>query len=165
MRYFVTISDRTFEVDLTDGPPVVDGVAVEAELTTVAGTPIRHLLVNGESRTLIAAQGDRGGRWRIATGASRLEVEAVDERTRAIREMTGGAADEGAKTVNAPMPGLVVRVEVEAGQAVKAGQGVIVVEAMKMENELKAPSDGIVAEVRVTAGQTVDRGAVLFVLE
>ncbi|HEX8906928.1 MAG TPA: biotin/lipoyl-containing protein, partial [Longimicrobiaceae bacterium] len=85
--------------------------------------------------------------------------------TRAIREMTGGADSEVEKTIAAPMPGLVVKIEVEVGQHVKAGQGVIIVEAMKMENELKAPADGVVAKVLVQERQTVDKGATLIVLE
>jgi biotin carboxyl carrier protein len=79
--------------------------------------------------------------------------------------MTGPETDETAKTIVAPMPGLVVRVEVEVGQHVKAGQGVVVVEAMKMENELKAPGDGVIAEIRAKTGETVEKGAVLLVLE
>jgi pyruvate carboxylase subunit B len=63
------------------------------------------------------------------------------------------------------MPGLVLKVEVEVGQAVKAGQGVVIVEAMKMENELKAPADGVVAKILVQERQTVDKGATLIVLE
>jgi pyruvate carboxylase subunit B len=79
--------------------------------------------------------------------------------------MTGGADDVADRTVVAPMPGLILKVEVEVGQAVKAGQGVVVVEAMKMENELKAPADGVVARIEVQPGQTVDKGATLLVLE
>jgi biotin carboxyl carrier protein len=79
--------------------------------------------------------------------------------------MTGGADDVADKTIVAPTPGLVVEVEVEVGQTVRAGQGVVVVEAMKMENELKAPADGVVASIAVQPGQTVDKGAVLLVLE
>jgi biotin carboxyl carrier protein len=63
------------------------------------------------------------------------------------------------------MPGKVVRVLVEAGQAVEAGQGVVVVEAMKMQNELKSPKAGAVAEVRVEPGATVNAGDVLVVIE
>jgi pyruvate carboxylase subunit B len=59
----------------------------------------------------------------------------------------------------------VVRVEVEPGETVRAGQGVVIVEAMKMENELKAPADGVVASVAVAAGQPVEKGQVLLVLE
>jgi biotin carboxyl carrier protein len=165
MRYFVTIGDRTLEVDLSGATPTVDGTPVVAEMVAVPGTPVRHLLVDGESTVVVAQPGERTGRWHLAIGGERLTADAIDERTRAIREMTGGADAEMEKVVTAPMPGLVVRVEVEPGQRVKAGQGVVIVEAMKMENELKAPADGTVAQVQVTAGQTVDKGAVLLVLE
>jgi biotin carboxyl carrier protein len=165
MRYFVTIAGRDVEVDLTGATPVVDGTPVDAHLTVLPGTDTRHLLLDGRSYALTAAPDARRGRWHIGVGAERFTADAVDERTRAIREMTGATADVADKTVVAPMPGLVVKVEVEVGQAVKAGQGVIVVEAMKMENELKAPSDGVVAKIEVQPGQTVDKGATLLVLE
>ncbi|HEU0012720.1 MAG TPA: acetyl-CoA carboxylase biotin carboxyl carrier protein subunit [Longimicrobium sp.] len=165
MRYFVTIGERVIEVDLTGHAPVVDGTPVEAHLNALPGTATRHLLVDGRSHAIAAHPGDRRGQWRIAVGAERFTAEAVDERTRAIREMTGAGPDVAEKTVVAPMPGLVVKVEVEVGQAVKAGQGVVVVEAMKMENELKAPADGVVARIEVQPGQTVEKGATLLVLD
>jgi biotin carboxyl carrier protein len=165
MRYFVTIGDHEMEVDLTGTTPTVDGVPVHAEMVAVPGTPVRHLLVDGGSHAFVAHAGERRGRWEIALGALRLTVDAVDERTRTIREMTGGAELETEKVVTAPMPGLVVKVEVEVGQQVKTGQGVAVVEAMKMENELRAPADGVVARIEVQPGQTVDKGATLIVLE
>jgi biotin carboxyl carrier protein len=165
MRYFVTIAGREIEVDLTGAHPVVDGTPVEAHLAHLPGTDTRHLLVDGRSYALEATAGERRGRWSIGIGAERFTADAVDERTRAIREMTGAGEDVADKTIVAPMPGLVLKVEVEVGQGVRAGQGVIVVEAMKMENELKAPSDGVVASISVQPGQTVDKGATLIVLE
>jgi len=165
MRYFVTIGDRVVEVDLTGTTPTVDGVSMHAELVALPGTPVRHLLVDGRSQSFIARPSERRGRWELNLGGTRFNVEAVDERTRAIREMTGGTDSEAEKTVVAPMPGLVVRVEVEVGAQVRAGQGVVIVEAMKMENELKAPADGVVARIEVQPGQTVDKGATLIVLE
>ncbi len=165
MRYFVTIGDRTVEVDLTGHDPVIDGVPVQAQLSALPGTAVRSLLVDGRSYTLSAQPGDRRGRWTVALGGERFAADAVDERTRAIREMTGATEDEASKEIVAPMPGMVVKIEVEVGQAVKAGQGVIVVEAMKMENELKAPADGVVAKILVQERQTVDKGAPLIILE
>ncbi len=165
MRYFVTIAGREIEVDLTGPTPVVDGTPIHAEMAALPGTPVRNLLVDGRSHSFVAHAGDRRGRWEISLGGTRYAADAVDERTRAIREMTGGADVETEKTVAAPMPGLVVRVEVEVGQQVRAGQGVVIVEAMKMENELKAPADGVVARIEVQPGQTVEKGATLLVLE
>jgi pyruvate carboxylase subunit B len=165
MRYFVTIAGREVEVDLTGATPVVDGTPVEAQLSTLPGTRTRHLLAGGRSYPFAVQAGDRKGRWILATGAERFTADAVDERTRAIREMTGTADDVADKTIVAPMPGLVLKIEVAVGDAVRAGQGVVVVEAMKMENELKAPADGVVASIAVQPGQTVDKGATLIVLE
>lgn len=165
MKYFVTLGDRTVEVDLTGHTPVVDGTPVEAHMTVLPGTAVRSLDVGGRSHTLSARPGDRRGRWHIALGRERFTADAVDERTRAIREMTGAGEDVADMTVIAPMPGLVLRVEVEVGQAVRAGQGVVIVEAMKMENELKAPSDGVVARILVQERQTVEKGATLLILE
>jgi biotin carboxyl carrier protein len=165
VRYYVTIGDRTLEVDLRGPRPVVDGTEIEAELVSVPGSPVRHLLADGRGHALLATPGERRGAWSLAVGAHRLALDVVDERTRAIREMTGGAETEAVRAVVAPMPGLVVRVDVEVGQTVTAGQGVVVVEAMKMENELKAPADGVVASIVVQPGQTVEKGATLVTLE
>jgi biotin carboxyl carrier protein len=75
------------------------------------------------------------------------------------------AHDAGRAQVTAPMPGKVVRVMVEAGQQVEAGQGVVVVEAMKMQNELKSPKAGTVTELRAEPGSTVNAGDMLAVIE
>jgi pyruvate carboxylase subunit B len=92
-------------------------------------------------------------------------VEVVDERTRVIRELTRAAAGAaGPRPVKAPMPGLVVRVEVDEGDEVREGQGVVIVEAMKMENELRAEADGRVARVCVAAGDAVEKDQVLLEL-
>jgi acetyl/propionyl-CoA carboxylase alpha subunit len=165
MKYFVTIGDRTLEVDLAGHTPLVDGTPVEAHFAHLPGTPLRSLIADGRSYAVTAQAGERRGRWVVGLRGRRFTADAVDERTRAIREMTGGAEDPVERTILAPMPGLVVRVDVEVGQAVKAGQGVVVVEAMKMENELKAPSDGVVAKIHVEPRQTVEKGAVLITLE
>jgi biotin carboxyl carrier protein len=165
MRYFVTIGSRTFEVDLSGGIPRVDGTPVEAELATVPGTPVHHLLADGRSHAFVARPLGRRGRWELSTDGGVFEVEALDERTRVIQELTGSGSAVAEKVLRAPMPGLVMRVEVEVGQTVKAGQGVVIVEAMKMENELKSPAEGVVAEIRCQAGQAVEKGATLLVFE
>lgn len=162
MRYYVTIGQDTFEIELVDGTVTIDGKAVEVELVDVPGTRLRHLLVDGRSWPLVAREGAGGGEWDIHFGGQRFGATVVDERTRAIREMTGSAGEaRGPKPLRAPMPGLVVRVEVEPGQAVQRGTGVIIIEAMKMENELKAEAAGVVSRVHVEAGQAVEKGALL----
>ena len=166
MRYYVTIGDRTLEVELSGERILVDGQEVAAELVTLPGTPIRHLLVNGRSHTLVSQPGEAKGAWDVHINGDRFSAEVIDERTRAIRAMTGAAAGpQGPKPVRAPMPGLVVRVDVEAGQEVKAGQALGIIEAMKMENELKAEAGGVVSRVLVEAGLAAEKGAVLIEFE
>ena len=161
MKYFVTIDDRELEVTVDGDRVTVDGKAVRAELTGVPGTPLKRLTIDG--RTLLWPM-DRGpgGRWVVAPLGESWDVEVLDERARHIRQLTGSGQGKSSETVlKAPMPGLVVRVEVEPGQAVVEGQGILVLEAMKMENELRAPAAGTVAAVLVAPGAAVEKGDVL----
>jgi pyruvate carboxylase subunit B len=165
MRYYVTIRDRTVEVDLEPEGTRVNGQEVHAGLVRVEGTEIHSLLVDNASHRVVARR-EGQGRWRLFLRGQMLDAEVVDERTRAIREMTGSSGDVGGpKPVRAPMPGLVVKVDVEVGQEVVPGQGVVIVEAMKMENELTAEVGGRVAKVLVAEGQAVDKDEVLIEFE
>jgi pyruvate carboxylase subunit B len=145
-----------------DGDKVtVAGVTRTAMLRTVAGALPRQLLVDGRPTVLTLRSVGRG-LWTLGVRGDRWEAEVVDERTRHIRSLTAGSnAPRGPAALRAPMPGLVVRVLVEPGQEVEAGVGVVVLEAMKMENELKAPSAGVVGAIRVGAGEPVEKGQVL----
>jgi biotin carboxyl carrier protein len=165
MRYFVTIQGRTLQVDLSGETPTLDGRPVEARLTTVPGSDVRHLLLGSRSHSVVARQSGRKGIWNLTIGGRTVAVEVLDERTRTIRQMAGGGEAEADKAIYAPMPGMVVRINVEVGDTVAAGQGIVVVEAMKMENELKAPSAGVVARIEAAPGKPVEKGAVLIVLE
>lgn len=162
MRYYVSIGARNFEVELRGEQVIVDGEAVSAELLHVAGTQLRRLALNGASHRVVATAGEARGTWALQLDGERLHVEVVDERTRTIRAMTArSSTHQGPKPVRAPMPGLVLRVDVEAGQQVNAGQGVVIIEAMKMENELRADAAGVVARILVQPGTAVEKGTVL----
>ncbi len=165
MRYHVTIAGRTLEVELEGERPTIDGRTVEADLAAGPDGVVFSLLLDGCSHALIARR-EAGDRWRIEVDGVPYTAEAVDERTRAIRAMIGGdARARGPRPVRAPMPGLVVRIEVEPGDVVRAGQGVVIVEAMKMENELKAETAGRVTRIHVEPGEAVEKGVVLVELE
>ena len=162
MRYYVTIGEKTFEVVILGETITIDGDTVAAELVGIVGTPVRRLSVAGTSHRLVAERGDIRGSWDLHIDGYHVTAEAVDERTRAIRALTARTTTaHGPKPVRAPMPGMVVRVEVAPGEKVSAGQGVIIIEAMKMENELKAEAAGVVTRVSVEAGTAVEKGAVL----
>jgi biotin carboxyl carrier protein len=165
MLYHVTIGERTVRVDLDGARVAIDGVELtQAELAAVPGTDVRHLLLDGRSSAIVARRGDDG--WRLQVDGWPVNADVVDERTRAIRAMTGhSAAARGPKPVRAPMPGLIVRIEVELGATVRQGQAIVAMEAMKMENELKAENAGVVSRILVEPGTAVEKGALLVEFE
>jgi biotin carboxyl carrier protein len=166
MRYFVTVEDRTFVVELAGKVVTVDGTEHTVDLAGHAGNAYRHMLLDSEGHAMLVRAGSARGEWEVQMKGRTLLLEALDERTRTIREMTGGAtAQRSVLAVRAPMPGLILRIEVEPGQEVRAGQGVIVMEAMKMENELRADGGGVVARILVSTGQAVEKNAVLVEFE
>ena len=165
MKYFVTIGTQTLEVEVEGTRVTVDGVGGETDLAAVSGTPLYHVLLGGESWTVAAEPLEGAGRWVLGMVGERVEVRVQDERSRATEAVSGkGQRVVAGGTVRAPMPGLVVRIEVAEGQQVDAGAGLVVVEAMKMENELRAPRPGMVQTVHVAVGQAVEKGASLVTL-
>ncbi len=161
MKYVVTVAGRTVEVEIDGDRVLVDGASRHAEVRSVSGTPVVNLLLDGQS-WIIPMESTGRGTWGLQRRGDRFDVEVIDERTRYIRSLVGESrANTGPVAQKAPMPGLVVTVQVEVGQEVAAGQPVLVLEAMKMENELKAAGPGIVEQIHVKPGQAVEKGAVL----
>ena len=161
MKYVVTIAGRAWEVRVEGGRVSVDGETLDARLARVPETPLYHLALGRRAHTVVT-EPVRQGVWHLTVDGERLAVAAVDERTHAIRQLSASKSSRAAEgVVSAPMPGLVVRVLVAAGDRVEAGQGLVVLEAMKMENELQAPGTGTVRAVRVTTGEAVEKGAPL----
>ena len=161
MKYIVTIQGQAIEVEVDGEQVTVAGRTHAASLGVVPGAAVRHLILEGRAEAL-AVEPAGGARWVITRRGERWEVEVIDERTRHIRSLTGsGDRARSPAVLRAPMPGLVVRVQVEAGQVVAAGAGVVVLEAMKMENELRAAAAGTVRAVRVRPGEAVEKGQLL----
>jgi biotin carboxyl carrier protein len=161
MLYQVTIGERVFRVELGPGGAHIDGTAVTVSLEQAEGSRVRGLIVDGRSYRIVPDRTGRG-RWRLVLPGSSVSADVVDERTRAIREMAGaGAGPVGPAPIVAPMPGMVVKVEVSEGDRVQAGQGIAIVEAMKMENELRASAAGVVHRVHVRQGEAVEKDQVL----
>ncbi len=101
----------------------------------------------------------RGEEFQVVVGGRTHRLRLLDER--AMRRRQRSAAVDGAREIRAAMPGKVVAVLVEAGAKVERGQPLLVIEAMKMENEIPAPRAGVLADVRVTPGQAVEAGEIL----
>ena len=161
MIYHVTVGDRTWVVELGPAGTRVDGKAVDVDFEHVEGSPVRSLMLDGTSHRLVARR-VAAERWDLHLRGRRMQAEVVDERTRVIREMTGaGSGPAGPSPIKAPMPGLVVRVEVSEGDVVREGQGIVIVEAMKMENELVTEADAVVTRVLVSEGEAVEKDQLL----
>jgi pyruvate carboxylase subunit B len=164
IRYFAHIGDETQEVIVGHSGLVVDGEELEADISTLPGSDRQHLRLDGRSLSLFARR--RESSWVIELEGRLLEVSVEDERTRHIRELASHVAPvETRRDLLAPMPGLIVRIEVVEGQDVQEGDGLVVMEAMKMENELRAAAAGRVESIEVQPGQAVERDAVLLRLE
>jgi biotin carboxyl carrier protein len=144
-RYRVTLGERVWEVDARFAAPgmaslLIDGVSYVADLIEQDGITV------------------------VEVGGEIYAVQVEEETRYLIRTRGGAAGGPGGQTLVAPLPGRVTHVAVAAGQAVTPGQTLLVIEAMKMENEFTARQGGTVTEVRVTAGQAVNAGDVLLVL-
>ena len=165
MRYHVLVGGKRFEVELGPDGARIDGRPVDVTLGHADGTPVRGLLVAAESYRVVGERAARG-RWKLGLHGRTHAIEVVDERTMAIRALAGaGGSAAGPRPIVAPMPGMVVKVEVSVGDTVRSGQGIVIVEAMKMENELRASGPGRVTRVHVSKGDAVAKDQVLVELE
>jgi biotin carboxyl carrier protein len=132
---------------------------------TVASIPGGLLLTDGyETYECLVSNGENRNLFEVHLRGVAYEVLITDpKRLRSLA--AAGGNDHGAAKVMAPMPGKVVRVMVEVGQRIDAGMGVVVVEAMKMQNEMKSPKSGVVVSLNAKQGSTVNAGDVLAVIE
>ena len=166
MRYFVRINGDEHEVMLDEQGGHVAGQDVDAHVSPIEGTPVRIVRIGDRVHRVVVRPGKGRGAYTLWVDGFRFDVEALDERTRAIRELSGASAGPvGPAPVVAPMPGLVVRINVQVGDQVSAGQGLVVMEAMKMENELRSQAPGRVKNVLASPGQAVEKGTLLIELE
>ena len=164
MKFFVTVHGEERIFELRDGVLYGEDGELPAELSSLPGTDRRHLRLEDRSVGLFARRMESG--WLIELEGRAFSVRVEDERARHIRGLsTSTAPADGRTEVRAPMPGLIVKVEVEIGQEVEQGAGLVVMEAMKMENELRAEAAGTVTAVQVEPGSTVDRNDLLVVIE
>ena len=179
----MTVKDRgpmRLEVDVAGRPRLVtvellgaDGDATRLALrwddttrevdVSALGPGRISMILPGSGRASRGVRGDEPapGDWVVGIGGRQVRARVSDGRRRRRAAASQAGGDHA---VAAPMPGRVVRVLVEPGDRVAAGQGLAVVEAMKMENEVAAPADGVVSEVRAAPGDSVEAGGVLVTL-
>jgi biotin carboxyl carrier protein len=157
MKYVTTIHEREYTVDILDEHHMaVDGVVYEIDFVSVSNQPVYSLIVNGESFDAHVYNEEEV--WQVLFQGNAYTALVEDEREKRLKAALSGAASEQDEFhLKAPMPGMVVSVPVEVGQAVKKGDVLLILESMKMQNELRSPRDGSVGRVRVTAGDRVEK--------
>jgi len=184
MPYIASTKDKTYRIATGDGKQqrevTIDGASCAIDWRAIAplaadakgqiGVGGRFsLLIDGASyeifaRRVVTPGEEKGQLYELFLNGQRFEVRVEDEREKLLAGAVGAARETGEAKVRAPMPGLVIGVPFEAGATVERGQTVVVLEAMKMENDLAAPIAGTIKEVKVSKGQTVNQGDVLVVI-
>ncbi len=164
-KYTAIINDKQYELEI--GPNnslTINGEPHSVDFRTIDGSALYSLLLDNVSwEALVDRNGDE---YRVLIGGEQHVVVVQDERTRKMAKAeSGGGATTGEVIVKAPMPGLVRDVPVNLGDAVAAKQGVVILEAMKMQNELRTPRAGVVKEIRVKPGDKVEQGQTLVVIK
>jgi biotin carboxyl carrier protein len=166
MTYDIIVDGKTHHVEVTRGEKTwlckVDGEEIEIDATLTA-RDILSVLIDNKAYE-IKRERSQQGELHMVLGSARYAVDVQDPRSLHTRRAVAGV-ESGPQKVKAPMPGKVVRILVSENEEVKAGQGVIVMEAMKMQNEMKSPKDGKVQKILTAEGSAVNAGDTLAVIE
>lgn len=157
MKYITVIDGKEFSTEVIDEKHIrINDQVMEVDFESVSGQPVFSLLVGGKSYEAYVYPDEK--EWQILLHGRLYRASVEDEREKRLRAAGSKATDLGGEFhLKAPMPGLVVAVPVNEGDVVKQGQVLLILESMKMQNELKSPRDGTVSRIRVKAGETVEQ--------
>jgi len=157
MKYVTTIEGREYIVDIIDEHQVsVDGVTYEIDFMPVGDQPVYSLVVDGHSFDAHVYPDE--DTWQVLFHGELFKVSVEDEREKRLRaSLAGKVAAHVDFHLKAPMPGMVVSVPVEEGQLVQRDDVLVVLESMKMQNELRSPRDGKVTRLKVKVGDRVEQ--------
>jgi biotin carboxyl carrier protein len=165
MKFEAELDGRVVPVEVEGGPGryrvILEGEALDVDARRV-GEGLWSLVIGAGSTLAEVTEEDGVSVVHVDGETYRIRVE---EETRYLIRTRGGAAAAAGQVLKAPMPGRVVLIEVAVGQRVRRGDGLVILEAMKMENEFRASGEGTVKEIRVQAGQAVNPGDVLMIIE
>ena len=161
MKYLTTVGDKTFTIEINDDRHiVVDGKTYVVDLEAMSSQSLYSLLLDSHSFESFIDEAEEG--WRVLLRGDLYDVKVVDERAARLAKSAGGvAAQSGDYHLKAPMPGVIVSVPVAEGQAVKKGDILVILESMKMQNELKSPREGTVTRIKAKSGDNVEQSQIL----
>jgi biotin carboxyl carrier protein len=164
MKYFARVGESEYEIEIDQGQVLLNGEPVEVDLTQVGNPELYSILFGGRSYDMLV-QSERSN-YTITFGGEQFVVQIEDERSRKLNQgRRAPALPQGELAIRAPISGLIVKVLVEPGDSVADGQPLVILEAMKMENEIRSLRTGVVKSVAVSAGERVEQNAALLVLE
>jgi len=165
VKYYVRIASNEYEVDIdTENNVSINGAQVEVDLCQSGVPELYSVLFKGRSFDMLVEP--HRFNYTIAFRGEQLQVQVEDERTRKLNTgRKAPAVPHGELAIKAPIPGLVVKVLVAEGDQIEDGQAVVILEAMKMENEIRAIRSGQVKGIQVSGGQRVEQNETLMLLE
>jgi biotin carboxyl carrier protein len=161
MKYIASVNDVEFIIEIDhDDQITLDGQQYHIDFQQLSEGGILSLLLNNHSMEAIVEERDNA--WEVLIHGELYTVQVQDERAYWLAKARGTAVEfTGVVTVRSPMPGLIIGVPVSEGQVVGKGDKVIILESMKMENELRSPRDGIVTQILVEPGASVEKDQAL----
>ena len=158
MKYLAVINQQSYEIEIdNDGGILVNGEARDVDFLNLGGSLYSIIT---ENKSLEAVIDDDEGKIAVMMDGRLFDTQVLDERAMLMVQRRGGLSS-GSGEVHAPMPGLIVMVTVEKGQEVDQGDTLVILESMKMQNELRSPIAGTVRSIQIVADQTVDKGDLL----
>ena len=165
MKYIAEIDDQEFDIEIIDESQVmINGEVHEINFEAIRGRLTFSLLVDGKSYEANIYRAD--GEWEVLMRGIRYSVRVDDERERLLRAAAGASViSQGPFNLQAPMPGMVVEIPVHQGQEVEEGDVLLILESMKMQNELKSPRSGVVSRVLVNPHDNVEQRQMLLSVE
>ena len=157
MRYIATINEEEYLIEILDEHHVtINGKPLEVDYNSVSGQPIFSILVNGRSFEGFVYSGEDN--WEVVLMGRQIPVQVEDEREKRLKAAAGGSISEtGEYHLKAPMPGMIVSIPVKESQEIEKGEVLVILESMKMQNELKSPRAGVISRIRVTSGESVEQ--------
>jgi len=164
MKYITTVDGVEFEVEILNGDKVsVNGTVYAIDFEEVSGQMIFSLIVDGRSYEINVSEIEN--QWQILIQGTLYTADVIDEREKRLLEASGELAMSSNEFVlQAPMPGLIVKLPVKVGDQVESGDVLLILESMKMQNELRAPRDGTVTQINVKEGDNVEKRDSMVVL-
>jgi biotin carboxyl carrier protein len=164
VKYVTTIGETDFLIEVLDKRRVaVNGQVMEVDFENISGQPVYSLVIDGRSYEAYVYEVE--DEWQVLLLGQQYPVKVEDEREKRLRSAAGGTvAETGEFHLKSPMPGLVVSVAVQQDQAVAKGDVLVILESMKMQNELRSPRAGKVTRLRVKAGETVEQRQTLLTI-